>query len=69
MLQHHWNKPDLEARFPVNSVVRYSGGGLKRILGMSGVVTGHSHTGLVKVRFGTQYAEVLPNNLIPLPKA
>ncbi|WP_206666514.1 DUF3310 domain-containing protein, partial [Xylella fastidiosa] len=49
--------------------VRYSGGGLKRILGMSGVVTGHSHTGLVKVRFGTQYAEVLPNNLIPLPKA
>ncbi|WWD14728.1 hypothetical protein CPL00370_CDS0022 [Klebsiella phage ViciousJeremy] len=69
MLQHHWNKPDLEARFPVNSVVRYSGGGLKRILGMSGVVTGHSHTGRVKVRFGTQHAEVLPDNLIPLPKA
>lgn len=69
MFQHHWNKPDLEASFPVNSVVRYSGGGLKRILGMSGVVTGHSHTGHVKVRFGTQHAEVLPKNLMPLPQA
>ncbi|ACD75675.1 gp1.7 [Salmonella phage phiSG-JL2] len=68
MLQHHWNKPDLEARFPVNSAVRYSGDFLKRFLGMSGVVTGHSNTGRVKVRFGNQHAEFLPNNLIPLPK-
>ena len=69
MLQHHWNKPDLEARFPVNSVVRYSCCGLKHILGASGVVTGYSHTGSIKVRFGTYHVEVLPNNLIPLPKA
>lgn len=69
MLQHHWNKQDLEAIFPFNSVVQYSGDGTLITLGMSGVVTGHTHTGRVKVRFGTQHAEVLPYNLIPPPKA
>ncbi|ATA65254.1 hypothetical protein HOR94_gp11 [Leclercia phage 10164-302] len=68
MLQHHWNKPDLEARFPVNSAVRYSGDN-PVLKGLTGTVQGHSHTGRVKVRFGIREAEVHPSVLIPLPKA
>lgn len=67
MLQHHWNKPDLEARFPVNSAVRYSGDNLV-LKGLTGTVLGYSHTGRVKVRFGIREAEVHPSVLIPLPK-
>ena len=67
MLQHHWNKPDLEARFPVNSAVRYSGDN-PVLKGMTGTVHGYSHTGRVKVRFGVREAEVHPTVLIPLPK-
>ncbi|UNA05191.1 nucleotide kinase [Pantoea phage vB_PdeP_F2M1C] len=67
MLQHHWNKPDLEARFPVNSAVRYSGDN-PVLKGMTGTVQGYSHTGRVKVRFGVREAEVHPSVLIPLPK-
>lgn len=67
MLQHHWNKPDLEARFPVNSVVRYSGDN-PVLKGLTGTVQGYSHTGSVKVRFGIREAEVHPFVLIPLPK-
>lgn len=67
MLQHHWNKPDLEARFPVNSVVRYSGDN-PVFKGLNGTVQGYSHTGRVKVQFGIREAEVHPSVLIPLPK-
>lgn len=67
MLQHHWNKPDLEARFPVNSAVRYSGDN-PVLKGMTGTVQGYSHTGRVKVKFGIREAEVHPSVLIPLPK-
>ncbi len=67
MLQHHWNKPDLEARFPVNSAVRYSGDN-PVLKGLTGTVQGYSHTGRVKVRFGVREAEVHPSVLIPLPK-
>ncbi|UHS65086.1 hypothetical protein FPNDPACO_00035 [Klebsiella phage vB8388] len=67
MLQHHWNKPDLEARFPVNSAVRYSGDN-PVLKGLTGTVLGYSHTGRVKVRFGIREAEVHPSVLIPLPK-
>lgn len=67
MLQHHWNKPDLEARFPVNSAVRYSGEN-PVFKGLTGTVQGYSHTGRVKVRFGIREAEVHPSVLIPLPK-
>ncbi|URY11047.1 nucleotide kinase [Shigella phage ESh10] len=67
MLQHHWNKPDLEARFPVNSAVRYSGDN-PVLKGLTGTVQGYSHTGRVKVRFGIREAEVHPSVLIPLPK-
>lgn len=68
MLQHHWNKPYLEARFPVNSVVRYSGDN-PVFKGLNGTVQGYSHTGRVKVQFGIREAEVHPSVLIPLPKA
>lgn len=67
MLQHHWNKPDLEARFPVNSAVRYSGEN-PVFKGLTGTVQGYSHTGRVKVQFGIREAEVHPSVLIPLPK-
>lgn len=67
MLQHHWNKPDLEARFPVNSAVRYSGDN-PVLKGLTGTVLGYSHTGRVKVQFGIREAEVHPSVLIPLPK-
>ncbi|AIM40356.1 hypothetical protein vBYenPAB5_0011 [Yersinia phage vB_YenP_AP5] len=67
MLQHHWNKPDLEARFLVNSAVRYSGDN-PVLKGLTGTVLGYSHTGRVKVRFGIREAEVHPSVLIPLPK-
>ncbi|UYL05829.1 hypothetical protein JLBLGABF_00029 [Klebsiella phage KP13MC5-2] len=67
MLQHHWDKPDLEARFPVNSAVRYSGDN-PLFKGLTGTVQGYSHTGRVKVRFGIREAEVHPSVLIPLPK-
>lgn len=67
MLQHHLNKPDLEARFPVNSAVRYSGDN-PVLKGLTGTVQGYSHTGRVKVRFGVREAEVHPSVLIPLPK-
>lgn len=67
MLQHHWNKPDLEARFPVNSVGRYSGDN-PVFKGLNGTVQGYSHTGRVKVQFGIREAEVHPSVLIPLPK-
>ncbi|AMR59414.1 hypothetical protein sh1_0012 [Citrobacter phage SH1] len=67
MLQHHWNKPDLEARFPVNSAVRYSGDN-PVLKGLTGTVHGYSHTGRVKVQFGIREAEVHPSVLIPLPK-
>ena len=67
MLQHHWNKPDLESRFPVNSAVRYSGDN-PVLKGLTGTVQGYSHTGRVKVRFGIREAEVHPSVLIPLPK-
>lgn len=67
MLQHHWNKPDLAARFPVNSAVRYSGDN-PVFKGLTGTVQGYSHTGRVKVRFGIREAEVHPSVLIPLPK-
>ncbi|AKA61558.1 hypothetical protein [Enterobacter phage E-4] len=67
MLQHHWNKPDLEARFPVNSAVRYSGDN-PVLKGLTGTVQGYSHTGRVKVQFGIRETEVHPSVLIPLPK-
>ena len=67
MLQHHLNKPDLEARFPVNSAVRYSGDN-PVLKGLTGTVQGYSHTGRVKVRLGVREAEVHPSVLIPLPK-
>lgn len=67
MLQHHWNKPDLEARFPVNSAVHYSGDN-PVLRGLTGTVQGYSHTGRVKVQFGIREAEVHPSVLIPLPK-
>ncbi|WP_459625835.1 hypothetical protein, partial [Enterobacter hormaechei] len=68
MLQHHWYKPYLEARFPVNSAVRYSGEN-PVFKGLTGTVQGYSHTGSVKVRFGIREADVHPAVLIPLPKA
>ncbi|UIW12806.1 MAG: nucleotide kinase [Enterobacter phage ENC18] len=67
MLQHHWNKPNLEARFPVNSAVRYSGAN-PLFKGLTGTVQGYSNTGRVNVRFGVREAEVHPAVLIPLPK-
>ena len=58
----------LNELYPVNSAVRYVGP-MSRLKGMSGIVTGHSHTGRVQARFGDGTAEVYPHSLVPLPKA
>lgn len=68
MNEYHWDRPDLEACFPVGAKVLYCGHTNPKLVGLNGVVTGYSQSGGIKVHFDNCHAITHPKNLAVVPE-